>query len=224
MKLSHPFIKREGRSMSEKENNQNLNNEAVGDQKDENNNLGGGLISELDSKLADFLGSAVVNDIESSLDNLINEQNNPIESLDTKLDSFLAGKYSFEDATGYKKNTQKESQQQNEPTTSTKDFDTEKLRKIQIEKDLLAIKNLIKPSGSTEQKAEPVIESKSDHQVEKKFKDKEIDDALAALKAKTSGLKTVQQKETRAEAPDKQITDTDRDKSLQEFLKKMDKS
>ena len=83
------------------------------------------------------------------------------------------------------------------------------------------IKEIIKKTDTNNEQ----IPKTNDKAVEKKFKDKEIEDALTALKAKCSTKKTQPEKiHTQNEQKlDNNISNEEIDSSLQNLLKNLDK-
>jgi hypothetical protein len=175
--------------------------------------------------------------IESYLDNI--ENNDYVSKLDAKLDEFLSGKMPFNIDDNDDEQTKSISPENKTPKKENQSDNAnqktpEMLLKDKIERDLAALKQLVKPSSSSNLQNIPEkdtsIKTEKKHQtyssdskrLEKKFKDKEIDQALAALKQKYSGKKN---QETHSEEPinnPEPIRDTDLNDSLNDFLKKLD--
>jgi hypothetical protein len=215
------------------------------------------LIKEIDDKLENLIEEekqSIMDEMESSVNNYLDEleDKDHVNKLGSKLDDFLSGKMSFgmeaeevkaseeQQNTQQKQKTLTDSKKANE-TASTEEVhkqtrDMEKdLLKLKIEKDLEALKQLVKPSGMPQKAQEeaaqvsnieqeaPAIVHVKDKDVEKKFRDREIDDALAALKAKSQRKSQPQPDDKPADQPLDPVSDEDLNSSLNDFLKKMDK-
>ncbi|MEW5819812.1 MAG: hypothetical protein AB1782_06445 [Cyanobacteriota bacterium] len=216
------------------------NNEKDYDNKENKDNS---IVSDIDDKITKFFGKKTINDLESSLDSLIpveDSEHDSIGNLDSKLDDFLSGKINFGiDDEEHKNHDIKTEVKNNEQKTITQpelnskqitqrspEQTAEDIQKLKIEKELQAIKERIKPSPKKVEMTEKTstMQVKSDSEVEKKFIDRELDDALTALKSK---YKDKNQKNKQADNKDidtESVTDKEMDTSLQEFLKKMDKN
>lgn len=175
-----------------------------------------GIISSIDNKLNELIGKNTADELEEDLLSFIPGHINDVDDLGSKLDNFLTETNHF--GIESEEITSKETQ------NTEKKFTTQK-----IEDDLQRLKqNIISGSNTIEQNIQinKASENKiTDHIVEKKFKDKEIEDALAALKSKC-GTQMKQPNENLSQKENKtdlNVSNDEIDSSLQNLLKNLDK-
>lgn len=171
------------------------------------------IIASMDDKLDELIGKNTSQEIEEDLLSFIPGHVDNVDDLGSKLDSFLTetNHYGIE----HEENTTREARDTEQKFTNQK-----------MEAELERLKQNLKTGNKNVEKKQTTNKDpkpeKTDKAVEKKFKDKEIDDALAALKAKCS-IKKEQSESKTIQKEDIKISNEEIDTSLQDLLKNLDK-
>lgn len=203
------------------------------------------LMKDLDKSIENFLGKELINDINEAIDCFEADKKNAFDDLDDRLNAFLSCNYDLEEKSDNKSSISQpvkagketpqgisscQSEFSENASAESEEEKEKKLRDLKIESDLKALKELVKSDTSSKKNNEPLSSENSvltgkeaDKHVEKQFTNKEIENALQELKAKSSGSKiTTGSVESQKDDSRAIITDHELDSSLKDFLKKID--